>query len=204
VQGVFNEVLWRQLKRDAPWGMTAFLPEHPVKPVRRMRQAMTSGTKNSAFRPRWFVRGDTDGFFGLALDNLIQVLPISSLWTHVLGFSSAGLYDRVLPGIAIFLVSGNLFYAWQAYQLAKRSGRTNVCALPYGIHTVSLIGYVFLIMLPAKLVAMNRGATLDEAEQVALGAGVVAAMGAGSSKRAVPSQWQESGAGRPARPCCPR
>ena len=27
------------------------------------------------FRPRLFVRGDIDGFFGLALDNLIQVRP---------------------------------------------------------------------------------------------------------------------------------
>jgi AGZA family xanthine/uracil permease-like MFS transporter len=97
-----------------------------------------------------------------------------------------------------------MFYAWQAYQLAKRSGRTDVCALPYGINTVSLIGYVFLIMLPAKLVAMNRGATLLEAEQVALGAGVVAAMGSGLFEAGVPSRWQKSGAGRHARPCCPR
>ena len=140
---------------------------------------MPSGPLNPAFRPRWFVRGDIDGFFGLALDNLIQVLLISSLWTHVLGFSTARLHDRVLPGIALSLVSGNLFYAWQAYQLAKRTGRTDVCALPYGINTVSLIGYVFLVMLPAKLAALNRGATLVEAEQVALGAGVVAAMGSG-------------------------
>jgi adenine/guanine/hypoxanthine permease len=54
------------------------------------------------------------------------VLLISSLWTRVLGFSSARLYDRILPGIAISLVSGNMFYAWQAYQLAKRTGRTDV------------------------------------------------------------------------------
>jgi adenine/guanine/hypoxanthine permease len=140
---------------------------------------MQFSQSNPDFHPRWFVRGDIDGFFGLALDNLIQLLLISSLWTHVLGFSPARLYGRVLPGIAISLVSGNLFYAWQAYQLAKRSGRTDVCALPYGINTVSLIGFVFLVMLPAKLVAMNRGATLAEAEHVALGAGVVAAMGAG-------------------------
>lgn len=140
---------------------------------------MHASPMNPASHPRWLVRGDVDGFFGLALDNLIQVLLIASFWTHVLGFSSALLYGRVLPGIAISLVSGNLFYAWQAYQLAKRTGRTDVCALPYGINTVTLIGYVFLVMLPAKLVAMNRGATLAEAEQVALGAGVVATLGSG-------------------------
>jgi AGZA family xanthine/uracil permease-like MFS transporter len=131
------------------------------------------------FRPRLFVRGDVDGFFGLALDNLIQVLLISSLWTQVLGFSTARLYGRILPGVAISLVVGNLFYAWQARALARKTGRTDVCALPYGINTVSLIGYVFLVMLPAKLAAANRGATLAEAEQIAFAAGVVAAIGSG-------------------------
>jgi len=61
----------------------------------RTRQPMTNIDSNSSPSPRWFVRGDIDGFFGLALDNLIQVLLISSLWTQVLGFSSAGLYGRV-------------------------------------------------------------------------------------------------------------
>ena len=127
--------------------------------------------------PRLFVRGDVDGFFGLALDNLIQVLLISALWIHVLGFSTERLYGRVLPGVAISLVIGNLFYAWQARELARRTGRSDVCALPYGINTVSLIGYVFLVMLPAKLAASHRGASLAEAEQIAFAAGVVAAIG---------------------------
>ena len=36
---------------------------------------------------RWFVRGDVDGFFGLALDNLVQLLLIENLCRVVLGFS---------------------------------------------------------------------------------------------------------------------
>jgi adenine/guanine/hypoxanthine permease len=140
---------------------------------------MSPDTPSPSFRPRLFVRGDIDGFFGLALDNLIQVLLLSSLWTQVLGFSTARLYGRILPGVAISLVVGNLFYAWQARELARKTGRTDVCALPYGINTVSLIGYVFLVMLPAKLAAQSRGASLAEAEQIAFAAGVVAAIGSG-------------------------
>ena len=49
---------------------------------------------------RWFVRGDVDGFFGLALDNLVQLLLIDTLCRHVLGFSSQLLYGQVLPGVA--------------------------------------------------------------------------------------------------------
>jgi adenine/guanine/hypoxanthine permease len=141
---------------------------------------MSTSSNESTFRPRWFVRGDVDGFFGLALDNLIQVLLISSLWTQVLGFSTERLYGRILPGVAVSLVVGNLFYAWQAHRLARATGRSDVCALPYGINTVSLIGYVFLIMLPAKLATLNRGASLAEAEEVAFAAGVVAAIGSGA------------------------
>src|SRR6187549_3789759 len=88
---------------------------------------------------RWFVRGDVDGFFGLALDNLVQLILIDTLCRHVLGFPPELLYGRVLPGVAVSLLVGNLFYAWQARQLARREGRTDVCALPYGINTVSLI-----------------------------------------------------------------
>ena len=140
---------------------------------------MSPDATSPGFRPRLFVRGDIDGFFGLALDNLIQELLISSLWTQVLGFSSERLYGRILPGVAVSLVIGNLFYAWQARELARKTGRTDVCALPYGINTVSLIGYVFLVLLPAKLAAANRGASPAEAEQIAYAAAVVAAVGSG-------------------------
>ncbi|MCX7830805.1 MAG: NCS2 family permease, partial [Acidobacteria bacterium] len=58
-----------------------------------------------------FDKGDIDGFFGLALDNLVQVLLIESLLTAVLGFSREFVYKTVLPGVAVSLVVGNLFYS---------------------------------------------------------------------------------------------
>ena len=82
------------------------------------------------------------------------------------------LYGRVLPGAAVSLVVGNVFYAWQARRLAARTGRRDVCALPYGINTVSLFGHVFLIMLPAKLAAEAAGAA--DPARVAWQAGLVA------------------------------
>ena len=99
---------------------------------------------------RWIVRGDIDGFFGLALDNLVQLLLIDTLCRVVLGFPTDLVYGRVLPGAAISILVGNIAYAIQARKLAERTGRRDVCALPYGINTVSLFAHVFLIMLPAK------------------------------------------------------
>jgi AGZA family xanthine/uracil permease-like MFS transporter len=126
---------------------------------------------------RWLVRGDVDGFFGLALDNLVQLLLIDALCRGVIGMPDALLYGRVLPGAAVSLLVGNLYYAWQAHRLAAATGRDDVCALPYGINTVSLFGHVFLVMLPAKLAAEAAGA--DDPVRVAWQAGLVACLGSG-------------------------
>ena len=72
---------------------------------------------------------------------------------------------------------GNLFYAWQALKLAKKTGRDDVCALPYGINTVSLIAFVFLVMLPAKQIAIAQG--MEDPDTVAWQAGLVACFSTG-------------------------
>lgn len=96
----------------------------------------------------WFVRSDIDGFFGLFIDNLLQLMLIAILGRVVCGFPAELLTGQVLPGAAISILLGNLFYAWQARQLMRQTGRDDVTALPYGINTPSLLAYVFLIMGP--------------------------------------------------------
>ncbi len=127
---------------------------------------------------RWFVRGDVDGFFGLALDNLVQLLLIDALCRFVLGFDSDLVYGTILPGCAMSLLAGNLFYAWQAKKIGDREGRDDVCALPYGINTVSVFAHVFLVMLPAKFAAEAAGAV--DPSRVAWQAGLVATVGSGT------------------------
>lgn len=100
-----------------------------------------------------FVKRDLDGFFGLFVDNLVQLLMIVSLLgsPFVWGDTEESLsliYTKILPGAAISILLGNLFYAWQAHRLAKRTGREDVCALPYGINTPSLLVYVFFVIKP--------------------------------------------------------
>jgi len=129
--------------------------------------------------PRWFVPGDLDGFLGLGLDNLIQILLILGLCRAVLGFPDALLFGTVLPATGISLLLGNLAYAWQAYQLAKAEGRSDRTALPYGINTVSLFAYVFLVMLPVKLGALASGLTTEAAVRLSWQAGMVACLGSG-------------------------
>ena len=138
--------------------------------------AMSADVQTSA---RWFVRGDIDGFFGLAVDNLIQILLLTTLCKNVLGFDSPLIYGRMLPGVGISLIVGNLYYARQARRLQQSSSRADVCALPYGINTVTLIGFVFLVMLPAKLLALSRGVSPAQASEQAFQAGIVATIATG-------------------------
>ena len=72
---------------------------------------------------RWIVRGDIDGFFGLAVDNLVQLLLIDTLCRGVLGFPADLVYGRILPGAAISVLVGNLAYAHQARQIAAARDR---------------------------------------------------------------------------------
>jgi adenine/guanine/hypoxanthine permease len=129
--------------------------------------------------PRWFVRHDIDGFFGLALDNFIQILLIVSLCQGVLEFPAAMVYGRILPGVALSLMVGNFYYAWLAYQQGKRENRNDITALPYGINTVSLFAHVFLVMLPVRLGAIASGVNSAQSAELAWQAGLVACLGSG-------------------------
>ncbi len=112
-------------------------------------------------RQPWFVRGDLDGFFGLMVDNLVQVLLIIALTRGLLHFPDELVFQRILPGVAISLLVGNLYYGWQARRLAARTGRADVTALPFGINTPSVFAYVFLVMLPVYVASDG----LPEAER---------------------------------------
>jgi len=95
----------------------------------------------------WFVPNDIDGFFGLFVDNLCQLIVIVGLCPLITGLPLSLVVGRILPGIAVSLVAGNLFYAWQAHRLSQKWGRP-VTALPFGVNTVSLFAFIFLIMGP--------------------------------------------------------
>ena len=135
---------------------------------------------SSAYRQ--FVRRDLDGFFGLFVDNLIQLLLILALCKGLCGMTGDGaylLFQHILPGAAVSILIGNIFYAWQARQLALKEGRNDVTALPYGINTPSLLVYVFFVMNPVYSKALGEGQTNEAAARLAWEMGLVACIGSG-------------------------
>src|SRR5436190_12389067 len=92
--------------------------------------------------------GDLDGFFGLFVDNLLQLLLILTLCPLLCGISAAEVVTRILPGATLSILAGNLFFAWQAWRLARQEQRDEVTAMPYGINTVSLFAFIVFVMAP--------------------------------------------------------
>src|SRR4030042_365663 len=101
-----------------------------------------------------FVKGDFDGFIGLFIDNLVNLLIITGLSLSI-GMPANLVFGRMLPGTALSVLAGNIFYSWQAHRLAKRERRTDVTALPYGINTVSLFAFFSLIIAPIYIQTKN-------------------------------------------------
>jgi len=96
---------------------------------------------------RWFVPGDLDGYFGLFFSGLPDLLLIVGL-LPLCGLEPAFVEQRVLPAVALSIVAGNFFYAWQARALSRREGRNDVTAIPFGVNTPTIFAYIYLIMLP--------------------------------------------------------
>ncbi|MCF6158769.1 MAG: NCS2 family permease [wastewater metagenome] len=97
---------------------------------------------------QWWRKGDLDGFFGLFIDNIIQLILIVVLCTQLLGMPGELIYGRILPGVAVSLLIGNIFYAFQARSVSLRTGQPQTTALPYGINTISLFAYILFVMKP--------------------------------------------------------
>ena len=95
----------------------------------------------------WFVPGDWDGSAALFFSGLPDLLLIAGL-APLCGFSAELVTTRILPGVALSIFAGNVFYAWQARRLAEQTGRTDVTAIPFGVNAPTIFVYVALIMQP--------------------------------------------------------
>jgi AGZA family xanthine/uracil permease-like MFS transporter len=105
-------------------------------------------TNSGTFKPKLWVPGDWNAFFGLGTNVLLNVLVLSSLMLFVVQLPADTVFGRILPALAIALPIGNLFYAYLAYQLARKEGRDDVAAMPYGPSVPHYFFVTFVIMLP--------------------------------------------------------
>src|SRR5207244_5968412 len=108
-------------------------------------------TANAAASPRLWVLGDLNGFFGLFTNVVLNVIVVTGLCLGVVQLPADTVFGRILPALGIALPLGNLYDAYLAYKLAKKEGRTDVAAMPYGPSVPHMFIVVFVIMLPVYL-----------------------------------------------------
>src|SRR3954463_8270587 len=102
-------------------------------------------------RPRLWVAGDWNALFGFGTNILVNLLTLTGLLRGGLGFPDELVFGRILPAVGLMLFLSTGYYAWLARDLAKRTGRSDVCALPSGPGVGHMFIVVFVVMLPIKL-----------------------------------------------------
>lgn len=110
-----------------------------------------------AVRYDWLAPGDVNAFFGLMLDNAGGMILMASLLVGAFGMPADFVLTRMVPGTAVGVLVGDLVYTVMAFRLARRSGRTDVTAMPLGLDTPSTFGATLFIIGPAFLAARARG-----------------------------------------------
>src|SRR6202789_233864 len=107
---------------------------------------------NTLAKPKLWVPGDWNAFFGFGTNILVNLLTLSALLRFVLKMPDDIVFKHILPAAGLMMCMSTFYYAWLAYRLAKKTGRTDVCALPSGISVPHMFIVTLVIMLPIKIV----------------------------------------------------
>lgn len=102
----------------------------------------------TAAKPQLWTPGDWNAFFGFGTNILVNLLTLTALLRFVLKMPDDLVFGRILPATGMMLCLSTLYYAWLAYDLARKTGRNDVCALPSGISVPHMFVVTFVIMLP--------------------------------------------------------
>ena len=146
--------------------------------------ANTTEAEARGTRPRyaWASRGDVNAFFGLTLDNIGDMILMTSLLVGVYGMPQDFVLTRMMPGTAVGVLVGDLIFTALAFRLARRSGRPEVTAMPLGLDTPSTFGMVFLVIGPAFADATGRKLDPESAARHAWFVGIATTLAAGVFK----------------------
>src|SRR5579862_1946979 len=112
---------------------------------------MATMTSTASFKPRFWAPGDWNALFGFGTNILVNVLVLTGLLRFVLKMPDAIVFGRILPALGLMMFLSTLYYAFLAWRLAQKTGRSDVCALPSGVSVPHMFIVTFVIMLPVML-----------------------------------------------------
>src|SRR5215212_6012077 len=102
-------------------------------------------------RPVLWTPGDWNAFFGFGTNILVNMLVLTGLLRFVLKMPDSLVFGRILPALGLMMCLSTFYYAYLAYRLALKTGRSDVCALPSGVSVPHMFIVTFVIMLPITL-----------------------------------------------------
>src|SRR5438046_138867 len=116
-----------------------------------MSRSMTGTAGKPGFKPALWTPGDWNALFGFGTNILVNMLVLTGLLRFVLKMPDSLVFGRILPALGLMMCLSTFYYAWLAYRLAERTGRTDVCALPSGVSVPHMFIVTFVIMLPITI-----------------------------------------------------
>ncbi|MFH1342471.1 MAG: regulator [Pseudomonadota bacterium] len=103
------------------------------------------------FKPALWTPGDWNALFGFGTNILVNMLVLTGLLRFVLKMPDSLVFGRILPALGLMMCLSTFYYAWLAYRLAQKTGRSDVCALPSGVSVPHMFIVTFVVMLPISL-----------------------------------------------------
>ena len=102
----------------------------------------------------YFRAGDIGGLVYFFIGNLINyIIVIVALQT--IDWPNEIIFGRVIPGMSIGLMLGGLYYGYMGWKLMKKTGRTDITALPSGLSTPAMFVYLFGIIYPLHYMGLD-------------------------------------------------
>ncbi|HEY5964057.1 MAG TPA: regulator [Xanthobacteraceae bacterium] len=108
-------------------------------------------TTATAHRPALWTPSDWNAFFGFGTNILVNMLVLTGLLRFVLKMPDSLVFGRILPALGLMMCLSTFYYAFLAYRLAQKTGRSDVCALPSGVSVPHMFVVTFVIMLPITI-----------------------------------------------------
>src|SRR5437763_197516 len=97
------------------------------------------------------------------LDTVVHLAVLAGFLVAGFGFPATLVYTRLSPGTALGVLFGDVVYTVMAIRLARRTGRSDVTAMPLGLDAPSTIGMALTVLGPAFVVAKARMPVNDAA-----------------------------------------
>src|SRR3984893_13665998 len=116
-----------------------------------MSTSTTGTAAKSDFKPVLATPGDWNASFGFGPNILVNMLVLTGLLRFVLKMPDSLVFGRILPALGLMMCLSTMYYAFLAYRLALKSGRSDVCALPSGVSVPHMFIVTFVIMLPITI-----------------------------------------------------